>query len=608
MCGIVGVLGETPAMPVLVSGLRTLEYRGYDSSGIAVIDDDIEVYKKTGKLKELYEVLPEDNESLTGIGHTRWATHGIVTDENAHPHISMNNKVAIVHNGIIDNHILLKEVLGEKGYEFKSQTDSEVIAQLIEYYLDDDPMEAFIKALQDIEGTYGIVAIFKDFPDVVLAGRNGSPLVLGLGKKHKIIASDQSAFSGYCDKAIFLDDNEIVKLTPETHIVQDTLNNKIIKKEESISSEIKELSKGKYDHYLLKEINYQAESFFQALGRGSRVSMEWGTSVLGGLNLSSEDFFNIDHIHIIGMGSALHAGEIGGYMIQELAHIPVTASDASELHYSNPIVNKNTLFLAISQSGETADTINCIKEIQNKGGRVLGIVNTVGSTIARMTNGGVYIHAGVEISVASTKAFINQVAVLSLISLLFARKRDLKQSVGQNIVKDLLKIPEMISKILEGESELIEIAKELKSSNSILLLGRGINYPVAKEGALKIKEISYIHAEGFSSGGLKHGPLALITEETPSIFILPEGDTFEKGISNIQEVKARKGKVIVITNSENKDIDTIADRVIRVPYTREFLSPILMTIPLQLLAYYLALELGREIDQPRNLAKSVTTE
>lgn len=608
MCGIVGTIGNNPALPILYNGLKQLEYRGYDSSGIALFDDKIEVYKEIGKLKELSKVLPNDSTSKVGIGHTRWATHGKVTRDNAHPHISMNGKVAVVHNGIIDNYKDLKKGLTDSGYKFNSDTDSEVLAHLIESHLNNDPEEALLKALSQIEGTYGVVVLFKDYPDMLLGARNGSPLVLGIGTSQKVIASDPSAFVGTCQSAVYLDDSEVIVVTADGHIIYDQTLKKVDKTEEQIKTDKNDLEKGNYKHFLLKEIYEQPDSIYRALGRGSRVIPDWGDALLGGLNLKNRDYFEIDHIHIIGMGTALHAGEIGGYMIQELAGIPVTASDASELHYSNPIVKKNTLFFAVSQSGETADTLNCVKEIQNKGGRVLGVVNTVGSTLARLSDGGVYIHAGQEVSVASTKAFTSQVTVFALIALLLGRKHSLKQSRGQDIVKEILSIPDKVEEVLKTSQQMQKLAKKYKNVASFLLLGRGINYPVAKEGALKIKEISYIHAEGFSSGGLKHGPLALVTEGVPALFLLPEGDTFEKGISNIEEVKARNGDVIVITNSNRDDIDTLGVEVIRVPYTHEMLSPLLMIVPLQLLSYYIALELGREIDQPRNLAKSVTTE
>lgn len=608
MCGIVGTIGSKPALPILYNGLKQLEYRGYDSSGIALFSDSIDIYKRTGKLNQLSKILPPKSESKIGIGHTRWATHGKVTEENAHPHISMEGRVAVAHNGIIDNYKIIKKSLESKGYNFYSETDSEVIAHLIESNLKDDPEDALLKALSLIEGTYGIVVMFRDFPGLLLGARNGSPLVLGIGNGQKVIASDASAFIGTCTSAIYLDDNEVVVITETGHTIYNQAQSEINKKEELITTEKCELEKGEFDHFLIKEIYEQPDSVLRALGSGSRVVPDWGDAVLGGLNLENRDYFEIDHIHIIGMGTALHAGEIGGYMIQDLAGIPVTVSDASELHYGNPIVKRNTLFFAVSQSGETADTLNCVREIQNKGGKVLGIVNSVGSTLARLSDGGVYIHAGQEISVASTKAFTSQITVFALLALLIGRKRALKQSQGQQLVKEILSIPDKIREVLNVEEQIKKLAKKYKDVGSFLILGRGINYPVAKEGALKIKEISYIHAEGFSSGGLKHGPLALVTEGIPALFLLPEGDTFDKGISNIEEVKARNGDVIIITNSRRDDIKNLGVEVIRVPYTLELLSPLLMVIPLQLLSYYIALELGREIDQPRNLAKSVTTE
>ncbi|MBI9097209.1 MAG: glutamine--fructose-6-phosphate transaminase (isomerizing) [Spirochaetaceae bacterium] len=609
MCGIVGYLGKRDALPVLMQGLKQLEYRGYDSSGIGIIyRKKIKVIKEKGKLVNLERKLSDNLSAKIGVAHTRWATHGGVTTENAHPHSGPEEKVIVVHNGIIDNYSRLKENLGKEGNSFLSETDSEVVAHLTEKYLDSGPEIAVSKALSQLKGTYGLLFLFRDHPDLIIAARNGSPLVIGIGKEEMFVASDAMAFAGYTQHAVFINDGEMVILSQNDYRIVNQQNLVIERDVEELEIERSNHSKNEFQHYLLKEIFEQPESVFRAIGRGGRLLPDFGTALLSGLNLEKRDFFDIKKIHIIAMGTAMYAGELGKFIMENLTRIPVEVSDASELCGINPIVDKNTLFFAVSQSGETRDTLAAVQEIQQKGGRVLGIVNTVGSTLARMTDGGVYIHAGSEISVASTKAFTNQVTILTLLALMIGRTRDISLSRGREIVSQLMSLPEKMEEILQRAEDLNVMAEFLKDYKSVLFLGRGINYPVAKEAALKLKEVSYIHAEAYSSGSLKHGPLALISEDMPSVFICTRGDSQEKIISHIQEVRARNGKVFVISNFDDDNLRDLADELFLVPQSDELLSPLLTIIPCQLLSYYTALKLGRDIDQPRNLAKSVTVD
>lgn len=607
MCGIVGYIGPRQAVSVLMQGLKQLEYRGYDSSGISILNaGSIKTFKKTGKLVNLESIVPGKNRAKSGIGHTRWATHGKVTEQNAHPHVSNCGKISLVHNGIIDNYISLKEELAEKGYQFSSETDSEVLVHLIHSYYTDDPVIAVQKALERLDGTYGIGVIFTEHPDLLIGARNGSPLIVGVGDGEMFLGSDASAFIGLSKQAIYLDDGEMAVLTTKSYKTINRQNKEINKKVEDVKVETTANLKGDYPHFFIKEIFEQPDSIRRAIG--GRLLPDFGTAKLGGLNLDKRDFFDIKRVHIIAMGSAYYAGQIGASVIETLARIPTQVFDASELRYSNPIVDKETLFIAVSQSGETADTILAVKEIINKGGRVLGVINSVGSTLARLTHGGMYIHAGQEVSVASTKAFTNQVMLLNMFALLLGRMRDVPLSRGKELVKEIMDLPAKVEEALECADTVKDIAFRYKDSQSILYLARGTNLPLAMEGALKVKEVSYLHAEGFSAGGLKHGPLALICPETPSIFIVTEGECFEKMIGNIIEVKAREGKAIIITTSSDKRLKELADEYIKVPEVDELLSPLVNIIPLQLFAYYISLALGRDIDQPRNLAKSVTVE
>ncbi len=609
MCGIVGYIGKRNGAPYLIEGLKRLEYRGYDSAGIAYLQrSKIKVIKKQGKIANLEKYLPEALSTHVGIAHTRWATHGEVNDANAHPHLSMNAKVAVIHNGIIDNYVSIKKSLEKEGYVFQSQTDTEVLSNLIEKHLTDNPEQATQNALHQITGTYGIAVLFKDFPDCLIGARNGSPLVLGLGQEEMFLASDPNAILGHTRQAIYLDDGEMVVLTHNDYKILTLENKEVHKAVEKIEWAAAEMDKGSFKHFMLKEIFEQPEAVQRAYAHGGRLVPGFGTAKLGGLNLSSSELLQVKQIRLLAMGTAYYAAMIGAYLLESLARLPAVAEQGAELRYRNPVVEKDCLYLAVSQSGETIDVLGAMKEIQNRGARVLGICNMVGSTIARESNGGVYIHAGPEIAVASTKAFTSQITILLLFALLLGRMKHLPLSQGKELIRELVQVPDKMQQILAKSEEIRSIALKYKDAKNMLYLGRGINYPVALEGALKLKEISYIHAEGFAAGDIKHGPLALVCAETPSVFILARGETHDKVIANIQEVKARKGRVLVVSNFMDPRLETLADDLILVPETREELSPLLTVIPLQLMAYYIAEALGRDIDQPRNLAKSVTVE
>ncbi|NNM66430.1 MAG: glutamine--fructose-6-phosphate transaminase (isomerizing) [Spirochaetales bacterium] len=611
MCGIVGYLGPRKAAEVLLQGLKMLEYRGYDSSGIGYIyRNQIKVYKKKGKIVNLEGVLPEPQQAHCGLAHTRWATHGKVTDANAHPHLSQSGRVAIVHNGIIDNYSVLKIELQGLGFAFKSETDSEVIAHLIEHAMNQNqgPEEAVRWALGRLVGTYGIIVLFSEHPELLIGAKNGSPLVVGQGEEEIFLASDPAAFIGMTRQAAFLEDREMVIIRKGEWITKTLQNEVVSRAAEALSWTAEASSMGDFPHYFVKEIFEQPEALRRAFGHGGRLMPDFGTAKLGGLNLESRDLLDVKKIVFIAMGSALYASQVGAYLLENFARIPASAEDASEFRYRNPIVEKDTLYFAVSQSGETADTIQAVQEIQQRGGRILGNVNAVGSTIARLCTGGVYIHAGPEISVTSSKAFLAQMGIMTLLTLLIGRMRILSLARGREFLNNLLELPEKLEVALTQAPQIHNLARKYLPYKNFLYMGRGVQYAIALEGALKLKEISYIHAEGFSSGGLKHGPLALVGPETPCFFLLAEGETFEKVLSNIQEVKARDGKVITVTNSEDPRVAELSDDVIRVPRTEELLAPFLTLLPLQLFAYYTAVELGVDVDRPRNLAKSVTTE
>lgn len=607
MCGIIGYCGPRKASEVLLAGLKRLEYRGYDSSGISIgFRDSLQVYKKEGKIQALRDVIPESLQGNWGIGHTRWATHGGVNDTNAHPHCDCTGKIAICHNGIIENYVGLKGRLIDEGHRFLAETDSEVIAHLVESFYDGN-LEAAVKSTVTLlKGTYGILVMHTDHPDEIIGARNGSPMVLGIGEGEMFIASDVSAMIAHTKQVVYVEDGEVVRLDSSRYAVTDMRNRPVDKKVDSISWELEEMEKGDYPHYMLKEIHEQIESVPRAIG--GRIDEDQATAVLGGLNMSEMELLGMKRIVIIAAGTSYYAGCVVAYLLESLARIPAVTELASELRYRNPIVEEGTLYFAMSQSGETLDTLMAIRELQRKGGRVLGICNVVGSTIARESNGGVYIHSGPEIAVASTKAFTSQMMAMYLFILKMARMRHMAWPEGKRFISGLLGIRNHIGRILEGENIIRELAVKYHKSENFLFLGRGINYPVAMEGALKLKEVAYIHAEGYSAAEIKHGPIALINEHTPSLFIVPDDHLRDKVISNMKEIKARKGPVIALCVEGDEYAAEIADDVLYVPSCDEEFSPFLMVVPLQLFAYYCALELGRDVDQPRNLAKSVTVE
>ena len=610
MCGIVGYIGEQNCIPILIDGLKRLEYRGYDSAGIGFFSDgSVKVLKSKGKVSLLEDkVNSHVYNSNLGIGHTRWATHGIPNEVNAHPHFNSKNNILIIHNGIIENFQTLKTSLKNMGYSFVSDTDSEVLAHLIDSFIQKGyPLLKSVRmTLSEVEGTYGLAVIYENEPDKIIAARKGSPLVLGIGEGENFIASDVSAILAHTKQVVYLEDGEIVEVYKDKFVTK-TIHDEEIKKEiHEISLSLDEIDKGGYSHFMLKEIMEQPESVRNSM-RG-RLLLDDGNAKLGGLDNVLERLSNCKRIIISACGTSWHAGLVGEYMFEQYAHIPTEVEYASEFRYRSPIIYPDDAIFFISQSGETADTLAAMKEAKSKGALALGICNVVGSSIARESLGGVYIHAGPEIGVASTKAFTSQLAVLALITLLLARKRGMKLEDGQSIVDHLNKIPEQIAKILRLNNQIEFIASEFQDAKNFLYLGRGFNFPVALEGALKLKEISYIHAEGYPAAEMKHGPIALIDENMPAVFIAPKDSTYDKIISNIQEVKARKGRIIAIASECDNQIDNLVDYTIKIPDTTSMLMPLLTVIPLQLLAYHIAVKKGLNVDQPRNLAKSVTVE
>jgi len=610
MCGIVGYIGPKKTLPLLIKGLKRLEYRGYDSAGVVLVNKNKLEYRKCqGKIKELEKSLKDDKiQGNFGIGHTRWATHGQPNEKNAHPHFSCRKKIAVVHNGIIENYSLLKELLIKEGHKFVSETDTEVIAHLIEKYYEGDFEKAVQKALVQLEGAYGLAIVCSDEPDKIIVAKNGSPLVIGIKDKEFFIASDVTPLISQTKKVIYLDDKEMAVLSRNDFKITTITNSKVIKCIKEVDWDLEQLGKANYSHYMLKEIFEQPETIKNAF-RG-RIQTEEGKLVLGGLFSLKDKFKDFERIIITACGTSWHAGLLGEYIIEEIAGVPVEVDYASEFRYRHPIINEKTLMIVISQSGETADTLAALKEAKKKGAKVMGIVNVVGSSIARETDAGVYIHAGPEIGVASTKAFTSQVTALYLFSLYLAQ--ELKRKNPKQIkkyLKALEAIPKHIKKALDKSPAVKDLAGRFKKANNFLYLGRGYNFPVALEGALKLKEISYIHAEGYPAAEMKHGPIALIDENMPVVFIATGNSTiYEKVISNIEEVKAREGKVICIANEGDERIRKMADHVIYVPKAEEIVTPLLTVIPLQLLAYHLAVLRGCHVDQPRNLAKSVTVE
>lgn len=610
MCGIVGYIGERNCIPIIIDGLKRLEYRGYDSAGIGFISNGSSyVIKSKGKVSLLEEKVNSHtfNTNL-GIGHTRWATHGIPNEINAHPHFNSEQNLLIIHNGIIENYQTLKTSLKKIGCNFASDTDSEVIAHLIYSFIQkgNSLLKSVRLALSEVEGTYGLAIIYENESDKIIAARKGSPLVLGIGEGENFIASDVSAILSHTNQVVYLEDGEIVEVYKDKFITRTIHDEEISKEIHEINLSLDEIDKSGFAHFMLKEIMEQPESVRNSL-RG-RLLFDEGTARLGGLHSVLERLVNSKRIIISACGTSWHAGLVGEYMFEQFVHIPTEVEYASEFRYRNPIIYPDDAIFFISQSGETADTLAAMREAKAKGALALGICNVVGSSIARESMSGVYTHAGPEIGVASTKAFTSQLVVLALISLLLARKKGMNITEGKCIAEHLNKIPDQISKILNLNSQIEFIASEFQDAKNFLYLGRGFNFPVALEGALKLKEISYIHAEGYPAAEMKHGPIALIDENMPAVFIAPKDSTYEKIISNIQEVKARKGRIIAIASETDNEIDNLVDYTIKIPDTKSMLMPLLTVIPLQLLAYHIAVKKGLNVDQPRNLAKSVTVE
>ena len=608
MCGIIGYVGPRDATPLLIEGLKRMEYRGYDSAGVALFDGEcIETRRAPGKINKLESVLASNPVSgHLGIGHTRWATHGPPNERNAHPHMSADGSVAVVHNGIIENANVLRLALQEIGYEFRSDTDTEVIAHLIQELFEGSLEEAVIHALHKIVGTYGIAVVCSKDPGKIVAARQGSPLLIGIGVGENFLASDASAILAYTRNVVYLDEGDVAVIERDGYRVVDQHAMPQPRGVDRVDWDLAEIERGGYDHFMLKEIFEQPRAIENTM-RG-RLILEDGTAKLGGINLSHDQLLHVDNIIITACGTSWHSALIGELMIEELARIPVEVEYASEFRYRNPIVKERTLCIVMSQSGETADTLAAMREAKRRGARTLGFVNVVGSTIAREDDGGVYLHAGPEIGVASTKAFTCQVVALALLTLKLARKRDLSVERGREIAQALHELPMRIERVLLEAPRIEALASEFVDAANFLYLGRGYNFPAALEGALKLKEISYIHAEGYPAAEMKHGPIALIDERMPVVFIAPHDSVFEKVVSNIQEVKARAGKTIVITSRDEPALAGLIDHEIRIPETLDMLMPVLASVPLQLLAYYIAVKRGAHVDQPRNLAKSVTVE
>ena len=611
MCGIVGYIGYREAWPIIIKGLQRLEYRGYDSAGVALMNGHLSIYKKAGKVSDLKQSVEGENLSGTlGMGHTRWATHGEPSDRNSHPHTSGDSRLAIIHNGIIENYSSLKETLLSRGHVFKSDTDTEVLIHLIEdiqLQTGLDIREAVRIALDKVIGAYAIVIMDKDKPDELIAARKGSPMVLGVGEGEYFIASDASPIIEYTKNVIYLNDNEIAFIKRDEILIKNIDNTIQIPYVQELELKLEMLEKGGFDHFMLKEIFEQPRSIKDCM-RG-RIYPDEGYVQLGGIKEYAEKLKNIDRIVIVACGTSWHAGLVGEYLIEEYSRIPVEVEYASEFRYRNPIISEKDIVIAISQSGETADTMAAIELAKSKGATIFGICNVVGASIPRLSHAGVYTHAGPEIGVASTKAFTAQVTVLTLMALYMAQQRGkITQSKMVHLLTELDNIPALVEKCLLSNDSIKNISEAFKDASNFLFLGRGSGFPVALEGALKLKEISYIHAEGYPAAEMKHGPIALIDEEMPVVFIATKNSSYEKVISNIQEVKARKGRVIAIVTEGDTVVKNMADFTIEIPDADEIFLPLLATIPLQLLSYHIAVLRGCNVDQPRNLAKSVTVE
>jgi len=608
MCGIVGYIGAQDAAPILLEGLGRLEYRGYDSAGVAVVTrSGLKIRKSQGRVADLVAGLPARFKGAPGIGHTRWATHGEPTEDNAHPHTDAAGRIAVVHNGIIENADELRAKLIADGVEFRSQTDTEVVPHLIAAAFAagaPDLERAVSQALRHVVGAYGIAVLDADHPDRIVVARNGSPVLLGIGEREMFVASDVAALVGYTRQVVYLDDGELATITTSGYRTFTLDDRSTAKSPATIDWDVIGAEIGDHSHFLQKEIAEQPTTIERTL-RG-RLDERFATAHLGGLNLSVREAREFRRVKILGCGSACYAGDLGAQLIEDLARMPATSESASEFRYRNPVVEPDTLYVAVSQSGETVDTLAAVQELQRKGGRVIGIVNVVGSTIARQCDGGIYLHAGAEMSVAATKSFTSTVAAFALLALHLGRMRDLSPSNGKRIVEGLKGLPAKISEIMELDDEIAKVARDLAPSPSMLFIGRRRGQAVAREGAQKLKEISYIHAEAYASAELKHGPLALVSPDMPTVAVVPDDDLFDKNTSTLAEIKARRGPVIAVAHRELPQ--ELADRTIVVPKSEDELDSILMSVPLQILAYHAAVALERDVDKPRNLAKSVTVE
>src|SRR6478736_4581942 len=611
MCGIVGYTGPKEAYPIVITGLKRLEYRGYDSTGVALLDGGLKVYKKKGRVSELEDaIVGKDLHSHTGIGHTRWATHGEPSDVNAHPHTSATGKLAMIHNGIIENYAQLKKELTNKGYVFTSQTDTEVLLNFIEDIKENnqcDLEEAVRVALKRVTGAYVILLLDSDNPDTIIAARKGSPLVIGVGKGEHFLGSDASPMLEYTKEVVYVNDYELAIVKPGELILKNLGNEKLTPFVQKLDIELAAIEKGGYDHFMLKEINEQADTVFDCL-RG-RLDAEKGTITMAGVENNIDKLVNAQRIMIVACGTSWHAGLVAEYIIEEICRIPVEVEYASEFRYRNPIVNKGDVIIAISQSGETADTLVAIEKAKQNGAFIFGVVNVVGSSIARTSHAGAYTHAGPEIGVASTKAFTAQLAVLTMVALKIAKQKgSIDEERYMHLLQELHDIPDKIAEVLTTAEKVKKLADKYKDARDFLYLGRGYNFPVALEGALKLKEISYIHAEGYPAAEMKHGPIALVDDQLPVVFVATKDAYHEKVVSNMQEIKARKGRVISVITAGDDYSASLSESIMTVPAADEIVAPMLSVIPLQLLAYYIGVMKGLDVDKPRNLAKSVTVE
>jgi glucosamine--fructose-6-phosphate aminotransferase (isomerizing) len=611
MCGIVAYIGPREAYPIILKGLKRLEYRGYDSAGVALLNNGLKVYKKKGRVADLEEnIVGKDLHAHIGIGHTRWATHGEPSDCNAHPHVSNSGRLAMIHNGIIENYAQLKQELLKKGYTFQSQTDTEVLLNFIEYIQINNECsleEAVRIALKRVVGAYVIVLIDQEDPDTLIAARKGSPLVIGIGKNEHFLASDASPIIEYTKEVVYVNDYEVAIIKPDELILKNLGNERQTPYITKLDMELAAIEKGGYDHFMLKEIFEQPQTIYDCL-RG-RLDAEKGTITMSGIEKYAEQIMAANRIVMVACGTSWHAGLVAEYIFEELCRINVEVEYASEFRYRNPVINKGDVIIAVSQSGETADTLVAIENAKNQGAIILGVVNVVGSSIARVSHAGAYTHAGPEIGVASTKAFTAQLAVLTMIALKIAHiKGTVSQERYHNLLHELNAVPEKVKMALEQDSHVKALAEKYKDSTDALFLGRGYNFPVALEGALKLKEISYIHAEGYPAAEMKHGPIALVDDKLPVVFVATKDSYHEKVISNMQEIKARKGRVIAVINEGDTQSPALAEDVIVVPEADEIVAPMISVIPLQLLSYYVGVAKGLDVDKPRNLAKSVTVE